>query len=91
MVITRTEVSDTSSERSKSVFQALATPNRTSQIYGSRAGISWVPLPRSAVKTDRCLHQAEVGTQWLQGTLKDHRDNGNPSHILQKPAFFPES
>lgn len=61
-------------------------PKRNFSDTGHQSWVSWVPLPRSAMRADGYLHQA-----WLQGTLKNHRVNGSPSHILQKPAFFPQS
>lgn len=86
-IITLRSLSATSSERPKSVWQILATKDRTSQAYGTRAGtvISWVPPPRSSKRADKCLHQAEVGTQCLHGSLKDHR---RPQSHSAKASFL---
>lgn len=50
-------------QRPKSVWQILVAKDRPSQTYGTRADIGWVPPPRSAMRTHKCLHQAEVGSR----------------------------
>lgn len=70
-------------QRPKSVWQM--TNDRISDTQG------WHQLgPSTKVcrRANRCLHQAEVGTQWLQSSWKDPVLTGDPRHILQKPAFF---
>lgn len=69
----------------------IVTRDRTSQTHGASAGVGWVPPPGPTTRGDRCLHQTEAGTQWLQGSLKDRSDNGHPRHILQKPASFSQN